>query len=1099
MRPFSSRRAALLAAACVAATAFLTPSCADVTPAGTGGTGGGGGSPEVLSPGETCTPPRATDLKIRVEPATVFVPTCAAGSVCITRPVRVTVDPDLCPSVNPKDAADVDVPIPAAITVTTMDGEAVPMPAGGSVGLHQPTLTLRVKGGVKAGTTTLLAHIPTTPLDPENKTPDPANPNHMPRITGEITIPFTVTTLDPTPLSCDPKDNVALTMLTPDVAPVLKGSAYTSGDRRILGANTLAGASIGLQERADAPNANSFLWHVDPFLASIKCSPDIVPTGYLALGRAVDFGPETRVLNREIPFSLPINPALLPEKARFRHIRVAYSGPAFTKPRTVAVADPRIEKVGVLIKSDGTKGVENVDWHWALQFKAPRLGTYQVVVAKDAGTVTRKRRITHRAVIGISMGGGGTATFGMRHHDKFDVLAPLGGPVSWTWMLDYIDQNHLGGFRSIPKGTTLADIPQAAVTCVTGAECKPDETCIGVLPGPMTPGKCTLMPKAVDPYLHPQAFNTWWYEYPRTGNGGSFSRVDYAQIFRDLALMYGNPNGENLSPGAENLPAGVNPNDKSVTGGHPKGECQVWVDPIDPGEGATAEQTAEYEKQKLINDSCPKDRCANTLSLNKYYDDEYNPDGKFPVITVCDSSPQNELLTPYANTWTPTGAAPYPLEVGLAVDYNGNGVRDELEPIIRAGHEPWGDFGADGLPSAQEPGYKVGVNEDPAGDDYNAQYNPTGTEGNHRFDAGEKFDDVGLDGVPGTPQQPATGYANDGDGYDVGEGDGKFTASRGLQRFWDRDAYSIARKMVDPKQVPGGELTDDALSRIDMWTDGGTRDLFNFSVDAQHLVGGFSARGRDALYLTEPSQIAGLAGQVPSIPADPNSPKVPADYIPSHVNYEDLQGIVFQRYGKIDPTPKDIEDGSGQHVGTAPELIKRIQSALYFIGSRWREPDLVKLNAASADNPIPGLDDCEVVGTCTINFTSKSGRTGPVGITLPPGYANADLKNVRYPIIYMLHGYGQGPADLEAAIVLFGNWMNSSLDSSASRLPKAIVVYVDGRCRIANGKPECIRGTFFADSARADGAQDEQWWLELMDHMDKHYRTLGETTVDWTE
>lgn len=1095
-RPFPSRRAALLAAACVAATTFLAPSCTDTPVVGTGGTGGGGGTPPMLTAGEVCTPPSASDVKIRVEPAVVFVPTCAAGSVCVTRPVHLTVDPDLCPSMNTKDAADLDVPIPAAITVTTMDGEIVPAPEGGSVGLHQPTLTLSVKGGAKPGTTTLLAHLPITP-----------NVKGI-RTKGEITIPFTVTTMAATPLSCEGAGQATTPSLKPNAAPALgSGGKYVSGDNSLhgtKGANgSLLGASIGVQERADAPNANSFLWHMDPFAATIDCSPDIIPPGYIALGPAVTFGPDTKVFNREIPFSVPINPALLPEKARFRHVRVVYSGPAFKAPRTIAVADPRIEKVGLPVaadgKSPGIEGIEGTDWEWALQFKAPRLGTYQVVVAKDAGTVTRKRRITHRAVIGISMGGGGTATFGMRHHDKFDVLAPLGGPVSWTWMLDYIDQNHLGGFRDIPKGTKLADIPQAAVTCVTGAECKPDETCIGALPGPMTPGKCTLMPKAVDPYLHPQVFNNWWYEYPRTGNGGTFSRVDYAQIFRDLALMYGNPNGENLSPGAENLPAGVNPSDKSVTGDHTKGECQVWVDPIDPGENATAAEQAEYAKQKEINDSCPKERCAHTLSLNNYFDDQYNPDGTFPVITVCDSSPQNELLTPYANTWTPTGGSPYPLEVGLAVDYNGNGVRDELEPIVRAGHEPWGDFGLDGVPSAQEPGYKLGVNEDPAGDDYNAQYNPSGTEGNHRFDAGEKYDDLGLDGVAGTPQQPATGYVKLGDGYDVGEGDSKFTVSRGLQRFWDRDAYSIARKMVSPKQVPGGELTDEALSRVDMWTDGGTRDLFNFAVDAQHLVGGFAARGRDVTYFTEPSQIAGLAGDVPSVPGDANSPKVPADFIPSHVNYDDLQGIVFQRYGKVDPAPKDIEDGSGQHVGTAPELIKRIQSALYFIGSRWREPELVKLNSASADNPIPGLDECEVIGTCTINFTSKSGRTGPVGITLPPGYANADLKHVRYPIIYMLHGYGQGPEDLEAAIVLFGNWMNSSLDSSASRLPKAIVVYVDGRCRITNGKPECIRGTFFADSARADGAQDEQWWLELMDHMDKNYRTLGETTVDWTE
>ena len=30
-----------------------------------------------------------------------------------------------------------------------------------------------------------------------------------------------------------------------------------------------------------------------------------------------------------------------------------------------------------------------------------------------------------------------------------DVLAPLGGPVDWTWLLNYIENNHLGGFRPI--------------------------------------------------------------------------------------------------------------------------------------------------------------------------------------------------------------------------------------------------------------------------------------------------------------------------------------------------------------------------------------------------------------------------------------------------------------------------------------------------------------------------------------------------------------------------------------------------------------------------------------------------------------------------
>ena len=128
----------------------------------------------------------------------------------------------------------------------------------------------------------------------------------------------------------------------------------------------------------------------------------------------------TRSFQRDVPLSIPLNPALMPEKARYRHLRVAYSGPAFKAPRTVVVTDPHAEQI---------------DGKWALTFKASRLGTYQAVVAKDAGTKTVKRRITHRAAIGISMGGGGTASFGMRHHDRFDVLAPLGGPVSWTWLL----------------------------------------------------------------------------------------------------------------------------------------------------------------------------------------------------------------------------------------------------------------------------------------------------------------------------------------------------------------------------------------------------------------------------------------------------------------------------------------------------------------------------------------------------------------------------------------------------------------------------------------------------------------------------------------
>lgn len=287
---------------------------------------------------------------------------------------------------------------------------------------------------------------------------------------------------------------------------------------------------------------------------------------------------------------------------------------------------------------------------------------------------------------------------------------------------------------------------------------------------------------------------------------------------------------------------------------------------------------------------------------------------------------------------------------------------------------------------------------------------------------------------------------------------------------------------------PGGELTDDALKRLDVWTDGGTRDLFNFMVDAQHLAGAYGSRGRPVTYFSDFTQQPGL------------DPSKPIDFVPARVNYDDVPGIVLQRYGKIDPTADDVESGSGQHVGTANEVIARLQGALYFIGSRWPEPELRTLVLDSNDDPAPGAKDCEVTGGCTFEFKSSTGRVGPVGVSLPPGYAHKSQQERRYPVIYLLHGYGQEPQDLVAATALLRTWMNAPTDSMESRLPKAILVYVDGRCRIGpDGKAECIRGTFFGQSPLQSGAKTEDWWLELMQYVDENYRTMGESETTWVE
>lgn len=986
---------------------FLLFACGD-----SGTTTGDDGPPPgpSLRPGDVCVElTAATDVKARFFPDTIFVPPCAAGDeACVTRTVKLNISPDVC--------------VDTQVTFGSSDEASFPAPQPGTVGLYEPEVELELSGATKVGEYTLTATMAREGLE---------------SVTGSLR----VVVAEPTAAACSG---------SPESGMVEPGST-------LAGKGDLAAATIGLPANADAPNHNSFLWSVPAFSSEISCGEMELPDGYVALGPPITFGPTTTSFPREIPLSIPANAAVLGPHARFRHVRVLYSGPKFREPRVVAIADPRFGEV---------------NGQWALSFQAPRLGTYQAVVRKDAGERVIERKITHRAVIGVSMGGMGSSMFGTRHHDKFDVVAPLGGPASWSWLINMIEQNHLGGFRPIAPGTTLDQIPLEKVECMSDAQCETDETCLGITDEHA--GRCTLLGPPEYPYQHSQTFNNWWAEYPRQGTGGSFPREEYSQIFRDLALLMGNPNGDNLFEGGENLPPGVPPDHPSVVGEHDGKECSVWVDPIDG--------SADYEEQKERADTCPAERCANTLTLSNYYDDEFNPDGTFPVITVCDGTPTSEDETPYANAWKASGPNDYPLEVALAVDYNGNGVRDELEPLIRSGHEPWRDTGPDGLASVDEPGYQVGVNEDPSGDDFHMQYNPSGTEGDYRYQEGEPYDDVGMDGVAGTPQQPAGGPTNAGDGYDVGEDDGEFTASRGLRRMWDYDPTAIIRKNA-PSAT--GTLEDADLDRIDVWTDGGLRDLFNFHISAGQLVGAMQARNRDTAYFTQFTNLPGAA-------SDPNL------FTPSALPWEDIPGSMLMRYGTVDPDVAAIENGSGQHVGSVPEIISRLQTALYFIGSRWPEKDLRSLVKDSGQDAAPDAVECEIAGKCDYTFTDSRGRTGPVTVNLPPGYSHAEQQDRTYPVIYMLHGYGQTPEDLGAAILFIGNWMNSSLDSQAHRLPKAILVYVDGRCRTNDaGEAECIRGNFFTDSGREGGMLAESWWLELMDYVDTRYRTRPATVMQY--
>src|SRR5205814_1607048 len=59
-------------------------------------------------------------------------------------------------------------------------------------------------------------------------------------------------------------------------------------------------------------------------------------------------------------------------------------------------------------------------------FRGSELTTYQVVAATDAGT-TSSEQFGFNAIIGVSMGGNATMAIGLRHADRFDAIADIGG------------------------------------------------------------------------------------------------------------------------------------------------------------------------------------------------------------------------------------------------------------------------------------------------------------------------------------------------------------------------------------------------------------------------------------------------------------------------------------------------------------------------------------------------------------------------------------------------------------------------------------------------------------------------------------------------
>lgn len=947
------------------------------------------------------------------------------------RPVRMIVDPDVCGSIT--------------ATFTSDNASVAAAPPNGSLDLRHATYDFYVEGGV-VGTATLTATVPN-----ENKDG------------GEAKEELKVDVRNPDLPKCSAADDTTVGMS--ETAPIAKGKG------------SLANAEITLGAAAFRHTSDPFGFA--PFTAEIACREGnlAVPGRALVpIGPAVRFGAQggnidvNRSLRREIDFAVPVNPAIVPRLARIRHLEMIFTSAKAKTPRVVHVTNARFERAGP---------------DWVLRFKAPYFGTYQAAFDPNAGTSTRTRRVTHRAIVGVSMGGGGAATVGVRHHDKFDAIAALGGAFSdWTFFLWYVENYMLGGF------------------CPVGQTCKPYQ-----------PWEYPFD----EPYAHTQDFNHWWYE-KGSGNGGGFPRSTYLQALHDFAMMQGNPNGQNDDPQLSWFTGGAKSSDPWVKGdigslGLPAGiDCRAWVDPVKNDPLSSLEG--------MWRDQCIASRCDPKNALvfpTGYYDDEYNPDGSRQVISFCDngiSGTARDMASPYGNTWAPGGA--FPVSLALAVDLNKNGVRDMDEPVIRQGHEPWTDTGTDGIADPQEPGYDPISNPDPNEDDYDAFLNPNGTENDHYYEPGEPFLDVGIDGVPNTATKNVVG--------DIGEGDGQYTMTKGLEAFYKIDPDAMLRRRVP---APGGPLDDDAFRRLDILVDGGVRDFMNMGAVSRHLMAAIqSRRNADGSYLKTIGTIHGfdmLPGQMPG---------KPDNFSPALIRWSDMPASSMLWYGDVDATPQMILDGDGMHVGTGLQILSRIELAFYYVSRRWTDADRLLTETPVDDPHHPDLapetttknelgTTCEIMGRCEKMFRGpKTGRVGPIAIGLPPGYAlEANRKrDVRYPVVYVLHGYGQDPRDLEALAIITNNYMNDGQHSYYSRLPKFIEVYVDGRCRLPEdaknpadktliGAPECYQGTFYMNSTRNDakagpygmGPQIEDWMLEVMDYVDQNYRTMPPSDIQVTD
>lgn len=294
---------------------------------------------------------------------------------------------------------------------------------------------------------------------------------------------------------------------------------------------------------------------------AISCRDDIAAADHDAIGLAVAFEPaatDTRTSARPLRFTLPFKAARLPNGAGVRHLRIAAvngDGEVFYPPVADAVFDTTDPYASTV------------------SFASDFFATYQVVAPKTAGTPIT-RRFTYKAILGVSMGGNAALSVGLRHHERFDMIADLGGEPGPS--MPYT----LGVIRDYILGSTCAgEAGQAPAP--------------GSLASRRVPG-CAARPPLLDQHEIQSDFDHFTYQEGE-GVGLQLRRGFYAMALRDMARAFGNLTAYNIADAY--APPGVDP--------------------------AYFQEPAET-------------RCPAPITLANYFDARFNPTGALPVITFCD-------------------------------------------------------------------------------------------------------------------------------------------------------------------------------------------------------------------------------------------------------------------------------------------------------------------------------------------------------------------------------------------------------------------------------------------------------------------------------